>query len=167
MSNNVIFLDIDGVLNSDSFFKAKEGSPEMHPDAPNYHENIALEMFDPKAISLLNTIVEKTQAVIVISSSWRLAFTLDDLRFILNKAGLIADIFDKTDFKFSSTRYNEINWWLRDHKDIDSFIILDDLEASWFYSLQPYVVQTTWAHGLLPEHVDLAITLMNRSEKWL
>lgn len=64
-SSKVIFLDIDGVLNSDNFFTSK------------YHDRLMLSkgehgvMHDPRACALLGKIKKATNCKIVMSSSWR------------------------------------------------------------------------------------------------
>ena len=58
----IIFLDIDGVLNSGRWF-AKTGG---EPDADGYGVS-----FDPAAVDCLGRIISETGAEIVISSSWK------------------------------------------------------------------------------------------------
>ena len=53
----VIFLDIDGVLNSEKFLNNNKG-----------------QVVDRERVSILKSIVDKTGAVIVMSSGWRLWF---------------------------------------------------------------------------------------------
>ena len=59
----VIFLDIDGVLNSETFSKDNHkvylATGEIKPDV------------DEKAVQRLVTIIKETNAKIVLSSSWR------------------------------------------------------------------------------------------------
>ena len=52
----IIFLDIDGVLNSESYFKNKIAG-----------------VIDPECVRRLNRIIKETDADIVISSSWKLS----------------------------------------------------------------------------------------------
>jgi histidinol phosphatase-like enzyme len=53
----VIFLDIDGVLNSEEFLKKNKN-----------------EAIDRNNVSILKKIIDKTGAFIVMSSAWRLWF---------------------------------------------------------------------------------------------
>jgi thiol-disulfide isomerase/thioredoxin len=62
----VIFLDIDGVLNSHEYwvserYKTYNGNIETHP---NYE-------ISPDLVDTLNKIIEATKAKIVVSSTWR------------------------------------------------------------------------------------------------
>lgn len=60
--NKVIFLDIDGVLNTKWWYT------QMNRNTPKDKYGYA---FDPKAVANLRRIVEETGADIVISSSWK------------------------------------------------------------------------------------------------
>jgi hypothetical protein len=57
--HKLLFLDIDGVLNYSSYFKADE-----------FKEN-KKKLYDSKKLDLLKEIVDKTNCTIVMSSSWR------------------------------------------------------------------------------------------------
>ena len=60
-------------------------------------------------------------------------------------------------------RGEEIEKWLqtRDGKPITSFVILDDLDARELHPLEAHLVQTCFCDGLLPEHVEKAISILN------
>ena len=75
----VIFLDFDGVLNSDSFFRANDG--RYVPGA-----------LDPGAVARLTALVARTGAKVVIASTWRLDYTLERIREILAKHGFVGEV---------------------------------------------------------------------------
>lgn len=58
---NLVFLDIDGVLNSHRFLRAKAARGRYTPGA----------QLDPVNVGHLNDLVERMGAFIVVSSSWR------------------------------------------------------------------------------------------------
>lgn len=62
---NYLFLDIDGVLNTGRYsdYLVKNGLCETDEDG---------YLFDPEAVDWLQYIIEKTEAKIVITSTWRL-----------------------------------------------------------------------------------------------
>ena len=66
----VIFLDIDGVLNTPASIKL---APIFVEGAPTWYGR-HLHAFDKNCISALNKITDATKAKIVISSTWRLMF---------------------------------------------------------------------------------------------
>lgn len=124
----ILFLDIDGVLNSDLWYKS-EKSKEFDG---------VLSHFDPKLVVILNNLVQKTEAKIVISSTWRNKYSNEELTKILENAGLKLDIVGFTpDLRRNEDyilRGNEILKWCMDNedllgckwKDYHDFAILDD-----------------------------------------
>lgn len=124
----VIFLDIDGVLNSEKFLENNKNQP-----------------IDRNSVGILKNIIDKTGAVIVMSSGWRLWF--DDsmlphdgysqcLYEILCEFNI--KLFGKTpDFSteeirtrktFSHVKAKEIIAWLNEHKFVDKYVVIDDLD---------------------------------------
>ncbi|MDE6338813.1 MAG: hypothetical protein K2K97_03370 [Muribaculaceae bacterium] len=75
MNRPVIFLDFDGVLNTEQYQArlAVEGKPTKDAWGP---------LFDPRAVGNLKKIIDATDAEIVISSSWRYLYTLGSLRMM-------------------------------------------------------------------------------------
>lgn len=120
-----IFLDIDGVLNSEHTWDEKMSNCISH----KYLEN-------------LQKIVEKTDAKIILSSSWRVYFgeyTKEPRNiFAINLVQALAKhnlkLHDMTPFikgKFSNERGLEIKTYIDQHK-ITDYIIIDDEEFSDF-----------------------------------
>lgn len=108
----VIFLDIDGVLNSDEYFDKIKGKKI---------EGIEREI-DVNKIKLLKQAVEKTGAKVVLTSSWRYTRNAQYLKQLLLTYGISAD---STPF-LGNKRGNEIKQWLIEHQNIENFVILDD-----------------------------------------
>jgi len=69
----VLFLDIDGVLNSGQFFDGKSHTGGI------ILVNTSTQI-DMNAVALLNTLIDKTQANIVISSTWRIGHSIPFLQ---------------------------------------------------------------------------------------
>ena len=75
----VLFLDIDGVLNSSNWFEYMQYciKNDMYNKVLNFveindeHIKRKLSMIDDRAIANLNRIVEETGCKVVLSSSWR------------------------------------------------------------------------------------------------
>jgi hypothetical protein len=114
---NIIFLDIDGVLRtheSDCYWSQKLGEP-----IPYMYKR----HFSPDALENLNYIVLLTGAKIIVTSTWRLFYTLTELKSLFRERGFKGDIIGVTGV--CDTRGEEIVEWLNDHK-IDNFVVLDD-----------------------------------------
>lgn len=75
----IIFLDIDGVLNSEKWYTER-----FDKDLQSY----PLCEFDPLCVEQLNILIQKTNAKLVISSTWRLGRTIDELKNLFEKVGI-------------------------------------------------------------------------------
>ena len=136
-----IFLDFDGVLNTDSYHDdlVTNGLPA---------EDEFGTKFSPDAVEQLRTIVEATQAAIVISSSWRYEgleamqqlwkerempgevvditpLHVDDNLFSAIQLESLDDMPDHT-FGIFNMRGREIQAFLNQHPEVDQYVILDD-----------------------------------------
>ena len=123
----IIFLDIDGVLNSEMYEWSRG-------------EDRADNRIDLSRVRLLKDIVSATDAKIVLSSTWRLDWNKspelcgEDGEYInqcLAQYGL--SIIDKTPFNsMIDDRRREILTWLSRHRgEVESFVILDDINCGW------------------------------------
>jgi hypothetical protein len=124
----IIFLDIDGVLNHEAFYKERyekrnDGNAIEHP----YSE------IDPKCVDNLNTLITDTNAKIVISSTWRhsgLSYCED----VLGYHGFMGEIIDITPSSPTRFRGLEILDWVKSneeligepHYNFTEYVILDD-----------------------------------------
>lgn len=152
----LIFLDIDGVLNSQQWMMRQ-------PKTCNF-----LREVDRDAVALLTELVQRTGANIVVSSSWRIIHSLSNIRGVLHTAGFPhpVPIIAKTPRLPSRDhegrrlyRGDEIQAWLDAYKEpIESFVILDD--DSDMAHLAPRLVQTSNLWGLEREHVERAVALL-------
>lgn len=140
----VIFLDIDHVLNSTKS-AARFGA---------YH------ILDPENIKVLNKITDETGAKIVISSSWRKKYTLDEIKAILKHFKVRGEIIDRTR-STGLMRGVDIQCWLMENKNVESFVIIDDSSDM----LEPHLkrlVKTGIDTGLHESHIPLAVALLNK-----
>lgn len=147
-SIKIIFLDLDGVLNSVNYFKSLAGK-NILPD----------DRLDPDAVALLNKIIKATDAKIVISSSWRLGKNITQLQDVFNKHSVMGTIIGLTSDDYN-LRGIQIQQWI-DNSDftIDSFIILDDDND--MCHLNNHLVKTCVKDGLTIDCVNLAISKLN------
>ncbi len=176
---NVIFLDVDGVLNSEAYaIKLDEKHRQLgHTEPSSPKRETTCDCFklyhqiDRDAIERLNRLVAATDAKIVVSSTWRKLFDLPDLRQMLEGHGLVGEIIGATPEGHDEPemlavyghvermyRGYEIDFWLRSHPEVDRFVILDD--GSDMAMHKNRLVQTDCEDGLLDDHVDLAIRVM-------
>lgn len=145
----VIFLDIDGVLNDNSYREF----------IGNYYE----DPIDEKKLDLLKKIVDKSNAKIVLSSTWRMYWEKDSLspdsiqlNRIFNRKNL--KIYDKTE-NFGEDRDYEILIYLAKN-DVEEYIILDDFDFNWSETNRKHFVQTNDETGLDERAVEKALRLL-------
>lgn len=135
----VLFLDIDGVINSYRTAHAMGGFPFTTTSED-------LIRFDLTAIKLIQRICEDGDIKIVLSSTWRIHRDAkqigEDLRL---------PIIDATPIKLGGTRGEEIAMWLRDHPEVTQFVIVDD-DSDMLPNQQKRFVKTTIADGLQFHH---------------
>lgn len=151
----LIFLDIDGVLNSDTWFASLGREPNGNVDD-----------IDPSAVRRLNSLVERTDAKIIISSTWRLFYRRPALQSILSRCGLKSRIAGVTPTVPNGVRGDEIQSWLNVSNLIPGaysptgMVILDD-DADMAH-LSPWLVRTSAHVGLTEEDVDRAVDVIRR-----
>lgn len=139
----VIFLDIDGVLITRRY--------------------ASRNMADPRCIEQLNRITDRTNAVIVVSSSWRhLGF--DKISLILKQWGTTGNIISVTPVREDGDRLLEIGEWIADMHEasgniLDSFVIIDD-EKDACRGFSTFCVRTGFEYGLDEFASDRAIAIL-------
>lgn len=144
----IVFLDVDGVLNSPDFqIHRYQRGPGRHP-------------IDPECVAHLNALTSQTQARIVVSSTWR-TMGLTAIRRVLRAHGVVAPIVGCTPslvrrhesgLAIATERGREIQAWLDTTRfRVERFVILDDDED--MNDLLPHLVRTDFRAGLAAEDV--------------
>lgn len=167
----VLFLDLDGVLNTEDYFASlkDKGLPT---------EDSFGNLFSPDAVENLRRIIEATGAQIVISSSWRFA-GLGTLKLMWKERHLPGNLYDITSlfvaddyirahmddqsFDFyeamTSAREMEISAWLQEHPEVTNYVILDDLDS--FRQHEAHLVKINPKTGITPADAEQVITILN------
>ena len=163
--NKYIFLDIDGVLNSNDYFSSLEHMKRMNKLLEmEFNPSIAhgVSSIDPVAVKNLNQLVENTGAKIVVSSTWRFSPNLPE---VFKISGIEAPIFSITPSSQSRIRGEEIQVWLDKKAESPySYVILDD-DSDMLREQLPYFIQVNWmARGLSENDVKLATKILNKNE---
>lgn len=114
----VLFLDFDGVLNSEASFRL-----EIRKGTEHVYDTLS-----EIACSNLQQVLEKVPDLrIVVSSTWRLLHSMDELRTILRRYGVDdTRVVDTTPGVLSGHRGREISLWLLIHPEVEKFVIVDD-----------------------------------------
>lgn len=182
---NVIFLDIDGVLNGYNFWNllgwniiSKFNSDRLKDWYRDITEPFGVH--ERKVKRLAKIIHNTMNTKVVISSCWRFGLQSNNLSYAQGK---LLDLFDKYDIKIygytprseSGKRDEEIKAWLSKHKEVNKFIILDDENFDLQCFMEKELIQTSsvprgryikgkWYEntGLKNKHVRQAIKMLNR-----
>lgn len=145
----VLFLDIDGVLNSRTFYEANV--QEISRESSAFWRSVA--ELDPNACAMVNQLCEDEDLKLVISSTWRKLHDVHKLEAMFHKKGLFAEIIGTTPSINNAPRGREIEHFIKNHPalEIEAYVIVDDdsdMLAGQFF------VRTEWSVGIQPENIE-------------
>ena len=156
----VIFLDLDGVLNSRAYDRERDCTKQTY--------------IDETRLPLLKRIVDETGAKIVFSSSWREHWdknsaNCDEDGVYINECFSKYDlkIFDKTPVIKGADKSDEISYYLEMYLgEIDNYVILDDENFDWTDAMRLHVIKTNAfiGRGLNEEHVRKTVEILNKTK---
>lgn len=152
-----VFIDIDGVLRHEDFFKNNVfESTADHTDG--------LFKFDERSMKNLNHIVEETGAKVVVSSSWRFSWQIGELQTLFKYNGFIGDVIDVTPIYLESythevARGKEIADWIKKNP-IDNYCIIDDCNDM-LDEQETHFVWVDDKHGITEDDAEKAIQILS------
>jgi hypothetical protein len=155
----IVFLDVDGVLNSHQWFESLENAKAT--DRIERH-------IDPAAVVRLERIFQATGASVVISSAWRHGQLYDILIEGLKRHGFTGPVIGKTIISQCSdcVRGNLIDRWLKDnmanHWSFRQYVILDDDADMLYWQKGNFVKTDSSTGGLTDELTDKAIAILKQ-----
>jgi len=160
---NVVFLDIDGVLNND---KTNSKTPMGFTGISN------------SLLKNLAHFVKETNAVIVLSSTWKDEWDENPLKRTedgnylhrkLRQVGI--SIFGKIDESTTGSYYRgkAIKLYLDAHPEIENYVILDDLDFDFkdIPEIESHFVQTKASLGFQKDKYEKALQIMKQKENYL
>ena len=162
--SKILFLDIDGVLNSN--FWNDRHQTEISDGT----------LIDEEKIKLLALLVKETNAEIILHSGWRFWFDagLKPLCTEANKlvgqlerenlyiSGVTPDLTTeeiRKNRKFSLVKADEILLWINSHDDVTAWVVLDDLDLH-NDQIRQHQVKTDPTIGLTLENVRQAVKIL-------
>ena len=163
----IIFLDFDGVLNTARNIARLRAEGKPLSDEFGY-------LFDAEAVANLQTIIEQTDAEIVVSSSWKFE-GLERMRQLWQARRLPGRLLDITPDYLSCVggidpsnpdsfvgKGNEIKAWLERHAAMDCrYVILDDTPDVLASQRENYI-QINDECGITAADAQRAIEILNR-----
>ena len=166
----IIFLDIDGVVNNDAILFHSHKMFEY-----NYFDDPMLvdsSMIGEELVELVNRIIRRTGAKVVLSSAWRLKNIAGTPRTLaaLRHRGFTGEIIDETpvfkqpqeySYDLRTVRGAEIHDWLSRHTEVTSWVVLDDnlidITPQWRF------IQTDPMVGISKANINEAVKVLRRS----
>ena len=154
----VIFLDIDGVLNSNDWYVRTRGIAKQDQGD-----------VDPETVKLVNELIEVTGSKVIMSSSWRSDF--ENSCEYLYERGLVSNVIIGKTPHFTYTcsndairktlcRGNEIQYIL-ETEDIIDYVIFDD-DQDMLYCQKDNFIHIDSMYGITKENVEQAIKILNK-----
>jgi hypothetical protein len=172
----VIFLDHDGVICLSTEWgnrfkkQAKWGGRKLSMTTREMPIEYRFDNFNQKAVKVLNGIIEKTGAEIVVSSDWKRWANLEEMGEYYESKGIIKKPIALTPDLGQCTWYNnwiwsprwdlemtrviEIKQYLHDHPEITHWVSVDDLDMgkngeSWKdWGLDNFVLTPSGVEGI-------------------
>ena len=157
MNRPVIFLDFDGVLNTEQYLAqlAIDGKPNKDACGP---------LFDPRVVANLRKILDATSVGIVISSSWRYLHRLSSLRKMWKERDLPGEILDMIPCGATYiSRGEDIECGL-DRNGRPDYVIIDDID-DFFPSQHDRYVETNPIVGITGADAIKAIEILNSKKE--
>lgn len=156
MINNIIFLDIDGVLNSDKYFDSISNKECINPV-----DRLMLDI-DVSKVKILLEVINKTNAKIVITSSWRRMKLYPYIKERLISMGL--PVVGETPF-IEERRGEEIRSYLLENR-VSNYCIIDDEVFKDYKELEDYLVVTDfYEDGLTIDHAKGVVKKLIKKEE--
>ena len=163
LNRNVIFLDVDGVLNSKFW------------DNEHQREISEGKYVDVDSVKLFSKLVKKTDAKVILHSGWRFWFD-DEMKPNRAEAKFFVDVMKKEGVfisgvtpdltteeirkakKFSLVKADEILQWLKDNPT-DNWLVIDDLDLH-NSEIASHQIKTDAEVGLTENDVEKALNLL-------
>ena len=115
----------------------------------------------------MNKILKETESSIVVSSTWRIGRSLEELQDLFNEVGIDGKVIGKT--KILQERKNfekivrgtEIKMWMDENNFTGNYIIIDD-DNDMLPEQQPFFIKTSFWTGITEKNVEDSIKLLNK-----
>jgi hypothetical protein len=152
----VVFLDVDGVLNSQEAVNAGRTSQNSKLTGNDWWANL----IDPMAVQRLNRLLEQTGAKVVVTSTWRINAGVRWLQAVLEQRGFQGEVVSVTPRLHGLPRKEEIEAWLQIMRPT-AYVVLDDDTDAEIVGLTVLCSEHT---GLTDDDVDTAIAILNEND---
>lgn len=162
----IIFLDIDGVMNSEVDYLLAEARGDLETAKEEAHE------ISKRCMDLLNELISNTGAEVVISSVWRYGETVESMQAMFDSKGFSGKIIGLTPrLGHGNLRGNEILQWIKDNEsylgcysDFESYVIFDDDSDMLYWQRENFILIDGYT-GLTYNKTYKAKYILNKYDK--
>ncbi len=154
MNKPVVFLDFDGVLNTEQYQAELAISGKACRDKWG-------PLFDPRAVSNLKNIIDETNASIIVTSTWRYIHGLDGLKEMWEARSLPGKIMGILPCDSLMLSRGEVITEYVSAYAIPSYIIIDDIDE-FGIEQKPYFIKVNPVVGISKANVKKAIESLKR-----
>lgn len=155
----VIFLDFDGVINDWAASSAEtEYFDAWRDDRAERPWNLLL----PRLVAKVEHLCSVTNAVVVVSSTWRTLYHWTEVVDFLRRQGLTAPLVSATPQMWRGHRGREISAWLDVNPGTMNYVVLDDDRDAGGIPDPTRLVRTDPAKGITDADVERAIEILRR-----
>jgi len=177
-----LFLDIDGVLNTDKWLDEQAHIRKQSGIKISSLFERGLSHLNEEPIRILNELVTCFNLPVVISSNWRSRFSLKEIFRMLSLKGFKGEIIGQTPTNLAVRmseevpRYKEILKWLETNPTIEDFVILDDSPLGFYDRKNPkecknlednHLIRVNPENGLDQETADRVSQLIQKKIRGL
>lgn len=164
----VIFLDIDGVLNSDNYMH------KLIDKNVREYENDIYQFIDDNAVNIVVDLCEQYDLKLVITSSWRsnnLKYTIEMfskpeyiklhplIPYIIGVTPRLFEWYDDGSVDYEDRGY-EIDFWIEAQKENIEYVILDD-DSDMLESQKDNFIQINHKTGLTNNYISNIKKILN------
>lgn len=124
-----------------------------------------MQTLDVHAVAMLDVLIRKSDALLVLSSTWREIHDKCSMEAILNNAGMTNVPWHPSSWKTPNsktlhTRGYEIKQWMIENETPEKYIIIDDIDDM-LDEQKPNFIKTNCMNGFLWEHFIHACEILS------
>lgn len=163
----VIFLDFDGVLNSQGSFVLEDRIRKDNVRRQGVKGRVPETLCHVCTSNLQVVLDQYPEVKVVLSTTWRTMYSMDWLKEKLASYHIDANrVIDKTpEHRQTGDRGQEISAWLDKHPEVTHYIVIDDND----WGISPIhgqrFVKTTWESGMTFQHAVEAVDKLSNGFK--
>lgn len=162
----VIFLDFDGVLNSQGSFVLEDRIRKDNVRRQGVKGKVNESLCHVCTSNFQLVLDQYPEAKVVLSTTWRTMFSIEWLKEKLASYHVDSSrVIGVTPQHWGDRRGQEIQDWLDEHPEVKHYIVIDDND----WGISPLhgdrFVKTTWESGMTFQHAVEAIEKLSNEHK--